>query len=128
MATADDPDDRPARREYDDRPHYEEPHRGTLLLVLGILSIVTCPILGPFAWIMGNNDLKAMDEGRMDPEGKSNTNVGKILGIVGSVLLVINFLAIGAWVVIFGIVMAAAPAPGPKMAPNNPAPVFKQMN
>src|SRR5690242_11171194 len=32
------------------------PHRGTLILVLGILSIVTCGFLGPIAWIMGSND------------------------------------------------------------------------
>src|SRR5262245_18490898 len=53
----DDRDDRPRRR----RSRYRSdltPHRGTLILVLGIMSFfVAGPILGPIAWIMGNNDL-----------------------------------------------------------------------
>ena len=53
MATADDDRDddrdRPAarRRRDDDRPGYEEPHRGVLILVLGILGLVACAVLGP---------------------------------------------------------------------------------
>jgi len=35
-----------------------KPHRGVLILVLGILGIVCCFILGIIAWVMGNNDLK----------------------------------------------------------------------
>jgi hypothetical protein len=33
----------------------------TLILVLGILSIVCLPILGPVAWIMGNKALQELD-------------------------------------------------------------------
>src|SRR4051794_5361388 len=47
------------------------PHRGSTVLVLGILSLVigcTGPILGPIAWIMGNTDLAEIRAGRMDPE------------------------------------------------------------
>lgn len=124
MATADDrPDDdlsRPAarRRRDDDRPRYEEPHRGTLLLVLGILSIVVCTILGPIAWVMANGDLKKIDSGVMDPEGRSNTNVGKILGIVGTVLLGFQVLAFFLYVAVIGFVIVNAPAPGaPKAQP-----------
>ena len=34
-------------------------HRTEVLLILifGILSLVVCGVFGPFAWIMGNNDL-----------------------------------------------------------------------
>jgi hypothetical protein len=131
MSTADDrPDDdrdldRPSERRRDrerDGAHYEEPHRGTLILVLGIVSLVACPILGPIAWIMGNGDLKKMDEGVMDPEGKSNTNVGKILGIVGTVLLALQVLAFVFYIVVIGFVVANAQPP--KAAPQN-QPVFK---
>jgi predicted Zn finger-like uncharacterized protein len=76
----DDDDDRPRRRRL-------EPHRGTTILVLGIVSLFFAPIiLGPMAWVMGNADLKQMREGRMDPEGKSNTEIGRVLGIISTCL------------------------------------------
>jgi hypothetical protein len=67
------------------------PHRGTLILVLGILGLVVCGFLGPVAWIMGNTDLKEIRAGRMDPEGEGLTNGGRILGIISTVLLVLSF-------------------------------------
>jgi predicted Zn finger-like uncharacterized protein len=63
-----------------------EPHRGTLILVLGILGLVVCIFLAPFAWIMGNHDLAEMRSGRMDREGEGQTNAGRICGIIGTVL------------------------------------------
>jgi predicted Zn finger-like uncharacterized protein len=74
---------RPRRRRRDARPH-----RGALILVLGILSIVTCQIFGPIAWFLGHNDLAEMRSGRMDREGQELTNAGRICGIIGTVLLV----------------------------------------
>jgi hypothetical protein len=60
------------------------PHRGGLVLALGILGIVACFICGIVAWVMGNGDLKAMDNGTMDPSGRSITNAGRICGIIGT--------------------------------------------
>jgi len=72
------------------------PHRGTLVLVLGILGIVCCFICGIVAWVFANTDLREMDAGRMDPEGRGLTQAGKICGIIGIVLavlmIVINLL------------------------------------
>lgn len=62
--------------------------RSTLVLVLGILSIVLCQLLGPFVWIMGKNDLAEMRAGRMDPTNEGLTRAGMICGIVGTILLV----------------------------------------
>ncbi len=70
-------------------PGPRAPHRGTLVMVLGILSIFMGGIgliLGPIAWFMGRKDLRAMDEGRMDESGRSNTNVGRICGMVATFL------------------------------------------
>ena len=53
-----------------------QPHRGTLILVLGIVGLVCCFPVGIAAWIMGNGDLKAMAEGRMDPTGEGMTKAG----------------------------------------------------
>jgi hypothetical protein len=66
------------------------PHRGAMVLTLGILSLVICGLLGPFAWIMGRNDLEKMDAGRMDPSGEGLTKAGKICGIIGTVLGIIG--------------------------------------
>ena len=71
------------------------PHRGTLILVLGILSLVVCGPLGIFAWIMGSGDLKQMDAGTMDPSGRGTTNAGRICGMIATIFIIIG-LVIGA--------------------------------
>lgn len=75
-------------------PHYPglPPHRGVLILILGVLSLCVCGILGPFAWIMGKGDLEQMDAGQMDPEGRGMTQGGMICGIISSVLLILGFV------------------------------------
>jgi hypothetical protein len=131
----DDPDDRrPARRrrddhddEYDDRPHYERPHRGGMILAFGIISLVMCQVgigivFGILAWIFGSSDLKGMEEGEVDPEGKQLTQVGKILGIVGVILGVLYFVGIAAYFAFLFAFFAAMPKPAPPPVPA-PAPV-----
>ena len=36
----------------------QDPGRGTLILVLGIVSLVCCTLVGPLAWIWGKQDLE----------------------------------------------------------------------
>ena len=84
-------------------PQYEHP-QGTTVLILGILGIVACQILAPFAWVMGNRALAEIDA---NPAAYSNRGLvvaGRICGIVGSVLLGI-YLAF--FLVYFLIVLAA---------------------
>jgi hypothetical protein len=64
-----------------------KPHRGVLILVFGILSLVLCPFLGIAAWVMANNDLQEMALGRMDLTGRDMTKAGRICGMIGTVLL-----------------------------------------
>lgn len=71
-----------------------KPHRATLILVLGVLGIILCQPLGIFAWIMGNADLKEIAAGAMDPAGKDMTNIGRILGIIATALLVIGLVVV----------------------------------
>ena len=60
-----------------------EPHRGTLILVLGILSLVLCSFFtGIPAWIMGKGDLAKIKDGMMDPEGEGPTKAGMICGMI----------------------------------------------
>ena len=90
-----------------------EPHRAVLVFVLGLLSIVMCQILGPFAWLMGKKDMAKIESGAMDPSGKGLTQAGMICGIVGTVLLCLSLALTLLWVVfavLLGIGAAAAGA------------------
>jgi len=75
-----------------------KPHRGTTVLVLGILGLVVCFICGIIAWVMGNNDLREMNQRIMDPAGRGMTNAGRICGMVsvGLAVLWVVFLIIYA--------------------------------
>ena len=84
-----------------------KPHRGTTVLVLGIIGIACCIICGIIAWVMGNNDLKEMDAGIMDPEGRGLTQAGKICGMVSVGLQIIGFL-IWMAAMIFGVAASVA--------------------
>lgn len=88
--------------------HTMKPHRGTLILVLGILSLVVCGPLGIAAWIMGNADLREIDAGLMDPEGRGTTQAGKICGIIACVLMALSILvAIGFFLLAIGGAVAS---------------------
>ncbi len=104
-----DRDDRPRRR---DRREYEQEHRGGLILALGIIGLVACQPVGIAAWVLGNNDLKAMDAGQMDPEGRQLTQVGKILGMVATILMIVGFCFFVAYMVFIFAVIGAAGAGG----------------
>ncbi|MGB1928949.1 MAG: DUF4190 domain-containing protein [Mariniblastus sp.] len=68
-----------------------QPHRGGLILGLGIASIVcnVCCLPGILAWIFGKQDMRQIDQGSMDPEGRSMTQVGMIMGMVITLLWVV---------------------------------------
>jgi hypothetical protein len=68
------------------------PHRGALILTLGLVAFFCCPLTGIASWIMGNADLRDMDAGVMDPSGRGLTNAGRIIGIVALVLNVLLIL------------------------------------
>jgi hypothetical protein len=69
---------------------YPEQGQAVTVLVLGILSIVVCQLLGPFAWKLGNDELRGIAEGRRPPEGLSMAQAGRITGIIGTCLLALG--------------------------------------
>lgn len=79
------------------------PHRGALVLTMGILGWAVCAVFAPVAWVMGNTDLKEIEAGRMDPEGEGMTKAGKIIGMVQCILF-LCLLALFAIIMIIGIV------------------------
>jgi uncharacterized membrane protein YjgN (DUF898 family) len=75
----------------------EDHPQATTILVLGILSLVVCGILGPFAWSMGNRALRDIDASQGTQAalgGRSSVNAGRICGMIATVLLVLGALAV----------------------------------
>lgn len=74
---------------------YPESSQATTALVLGILSLICLPILGPIAWVIANGEIRAIDEGRRDPANRGSAVAGKVLGIIGTVFIVLAVVAFG---------------------------------
>ncbi len=77
--------------------------RGTMVLVLGILSIVICQLLGPFAWSMGRSALREIDASGQPYSNRGQVQAGMVCGIVGTVLLVLAVLYVIAMIALVGI-------------------------
>ena len=82
-----------------------KPHRGVVVLTLGILGFLVCFICGIIAWVMGNNDLREMRAGTMDPSGQGLTQAGRICGMIGVILTIVG---VGFWLLIFAAGAASA--------------------
>jgi hypothetical protein len=63
-----------------------------LVLALGIVGLLCCGPVSIVAFLFGKKDLEEMNAGTMDPSGRSLTNIGRILGIVGMVYFVIQLV------------------------------------
>lgn len=70
------------------QPPYRGDHpKATTSLVLGILGIVLCQVLAPFAWVIGKRTVTEIDASQGTLGGRGSAQAGYVLGIVGSVLL-----------------------------------------
>jgi hypothetical protein len=86
-------------------PPVRDHPKSTTILVVGILSLVVCGLLGPFAWAMGNSALREID-GSLGTQyplgGRSSVNAGRICGMIATILVVLalvfflGLFAIGA--------------------------------
>ena len=85
-----------------------------IALVLGILGVVCCPPVAPVAWYLGSKE-EAIREARAAAAppvpgrplgpitgGAGVALVGKILGIIGTVMLVLGLLFGLLWMLFFG--------------------------
>ncbi len=139
-AEVDEEDERPWERPGMSMRMDAEPHRGSLVLTLGILSLCSLPALccgvfgavfavaglgcGITAWVLGRKDLRKMTAGAMDPGGRSTTQAGVTCGIIGtclcSVILVLGLVLAAFWGAL--LISARNGNPPPFMAPA-PVPV-----
>jgi uncharacterized membrane protein YjgN (DUF898 family) len=80
--------------------------RATTVLVLGILGLVVCGLCGPFAWVMGNRVVREIDASQGRWGGRGEANVGRILGIIASALLILSLVV--AIIFIFGFAISTS--------------------
>jgi hypothetical protein len=66
--------------------------KATTALVLGILGIVICGIIAPFAWRIGKQTLDEIDASNGQLGGRGSAQAGYVLGIIGTVLLGLGLL------------------------------------
>lgn len=71
-------------------------------LVLGILGIVCCGFLAPVAWYLGQNELRAIRQGQASAAGEGMAMAGKILGMIGTALLIVGLIFGLLWTLFFG--------------------------
>ncbi len=67
-------------------------HQAVTVLILGILGLVLCQLISPFAWVMGNRVVGEIDASGGQLGGRSTANAGRICGIVGTVLFGLGLL------------------------------------
>ena len=89
-------------------PAYQPPPpqhpQTTLILVLGICSLVLCQVVGPFAWVMGNKAIREIDASPGRYSGRDTVNIRRILGAGAYALLVIGLLVLVVGIVVLVVV------------------------
>jgi len=77
-------------------------------MVLGIIGLVGVPlcagltlVLSPFAWAIGSRAVKEIDAAPPGTyTGREQANTGRIMGIVGTILLIVAILALASIVTV----------------------------
>jgi hypothetical protein len=125
------------RDDYDDddyrrRRRDTEPHRGGLVLAMGIISLVGIAVIpglpvifGIIGWVMGHTDLRKMRNNQMDQEGEGMTRAGWICGIIGT-LLNLGFILLCGGLIGLGIWSESNRAQTTRSRGPATIPIFKQ--
>lgn len=66
--------------------------KATTSLVLGILGVVLCQVLAPFAWVIGRRTVKEIDDSHGQLGGRGSAQAGYVMGIIGTILLALALL------------------------------------
>ena len=86
--------------------------QATTALVLGIVGLVGGLLTGigfvasPFAWVIGAKAVKEIDASPQSYAGRDQAKAGQIMGIIGTVILILFILLIGgliAALVVFSV-------------------------
>ncbi len=75
-------------------PPRREASQAVLALVFGLVGLFLFPPLAPVAWIIGRREVRAVDEGRRDPRHRALGQTAVVLGVIGTVVLVLGVVLI----------------------------------
>lgn len=91
------------------RPHqWPEQSNAVTALVVSLIGLLVCSgLLCPIGWYIGGEEVKAIDAGRRDPSNRGMAQAGRIIGIVGSVLLALGILLFVILIVVTGLSASA---------------------
>jgi hypothetical protein len=93
-----------------------EPSATTAMVlgIVGLVGIAVCGgitlVLSPFAWAIGRKSVREIDANPGRYSGRDRANAGKIMGIIGTVFLLIGIAAI---VAVIGLIAAVPDSPAP---------------
>ncbi|MGL5810963.1 MAG: DUF4190 domain-containing protein [Nocardioides sp.] len=77
-------------------PRHPSATTSLVLGLVGLIGIATCCgitlVVSPFAWFMGGKAVKEIDASGQQVGGRDHAQAGRILGIIGTVLLVLALL------------------------------------
>lgn len=76
-----------------------------VILILGIIGVTVFQICAPIAWYLGNKAKKEIEASNGAIGGLSTVNLGRILGIVGTMIVVISVVIV---VVAIVVILAAS--------------------
>jgi len=79
-------------------------------LVLGIVGIVACPVCAPFAWSTASKAERQIDDSSGALGGRGMVTAARVLGIVGTILLVLYVVFFVVWFVFMGLFLGAEQA------------------
>lgn len=86
-------------------PKHPSATTAMVLGIIGLVGIATCGgvtlVVSPFAWAIGGRAVKEIDAAPPGTVGgRDEANTGRIMGIIGTVLLILGVLAVIAFVVL----------------------------
>jgi hypothetical protein len=94
----------------------------TTAMVLGLISligVVFCGgvtlVLAPFAWVTGSRTVRAIDAEPGRYGGREKAQAGKIMGIIGTVLLVLGVIALIGVIGLIAVVGNSSSDPSPSL-------------
>src|SRR3954451_3657750 len=99
------PGDGPPQGPYPPIAYAPDHPKATTSLVLGILGIVICNVVAPFAWKIGRDTVREIDASQGRLGGRGSAQAGYVLGVIGTAIL-----AVGVLFAVLFLALAIVPA------------------
>jgi hypothetical protein len=80
--------------------------RASTALILGILGLVLCGVLAPFAWRIGKTTVNEIDASNGQLGGRGSAQAGYVMGIIGTIWIGL-WLLVGVFALIVVVIAAA---------------------